>query len=290
MKIPFTSVHVYLGNPDKKLDQVQAATSPSNLAAAAPTARQKRLIPGLYVGSKSALRAFQIAELDDWTRERGSEGEQRSESLDRIMKLLNTGGPESSLSLAGFHLTSLPKIMPLRLVALHAPHNRIAAVRPEIYKLTKLESMDLSDNEIQTLTAEIGQLTNLRTLDLANNQITYLPAELGQLTNLTTLKLDNNQIAALPEEMGKLSLLNDLSLRHNGLATVPDEMTKLYNLRRLDLSHNAFTHVPRCLLNMPYSTQIDLRNNPLPREEIEAVVRELDQMREERMIFPEILW
>ena len=51
----------------------------------------------------------------------------------------------------------------------------------EIWQLTSLRALDLSDNQLTSLPAEIGQLTSLEVLDLSGNQLTSLQAEIREL-------------------------------------------------------------------------------------------------------------
>ncbi len=93
----------------------------------------------------------------------------------------------------------------------------------EIFELTNLQLLWLSNNQIKEIPKEIGKLTNLQNLYLSNNQIKILPKEIGELTNLQVLYLSNNQIKILPKEIGKLTNLQDLSFDNNQIKILPKE-------------------------------------------------------------------
>jgi internalin A len=64
--------------------------------------------------------------------------------------------------------------------------------------------LSLSSNQFSTLSPEIFQLTKLQTLWLDSNQLTALPTEIAQLTELQALYLDNNQLTDLPRALATL--------------------------------------------------------------------------------------
>jgi internalin A len=120
----------------------------------------------------------------------------------------------------------------------------LAALPPEIGRLSFLTVLDLDDNRLATLPAELGRLAGLTTLHLSTNQLTRLPPEIGQLAALKMLRVDNNQLTTLPPDIGQLSALTTLSLNHNKLTTLPPEIGRLTHLAALMLNHNSLTTLP----------------------------------------------
>src|SRR5258708_7088614 len=102
----------------------------------------------------------------------------------------------------------------------------------------RLLYLDISGLGLLQLPSEIWQLTNLQGLYLTNNQLSQLPAEIGQLTNLQRLYLNNNQLSQLPIEIGQLTNLESLHLSNNGLSQLPAEIGQLTNLEWLRLDNN----------------------------------------------------
>src|SRR5258706_10060709 len=85
----------------------------------------------------------------------------------------------------------------------------------------RLLYLDISGLGLLQLPSEIWQLTNLQGLYLTNNQLSQLPAEIRQLTNLESLYLDNNQLTQQPTEILQLTNLQLLNLHHNMINQLP---------------------------------------------------------------------
>ena len=54
---------------------------------------------------------------------------------------------------------------------------------------------------LSSLPKELWQLTALNTLDISDNDLTSVPKELGQLAALKTLGIDENQLTSVPKEL-----------------------------------------------------------------------------------------
>ena len=180
-------------------------------------------------------------------------------------------------------LTSLPEL-PSKLQTLDASYNQLTSL-PELP--SKLQTLDASYNQLtslpelpsklQTLDARNNQLTSLpelpsklQTLDASYNQLTSLP-ELP--SKLQTLDARNNQLTSLPELPSKLQTLD---ARNNQLTSLPELPSKL---QWLDARDNQLRMIPTQLLQKHLKTEVDLRNNPLRREQIAILMQEIRQRR-----------
>jgi Leucine-rich repeat (LRR) protein len=134
---------------------------------------------------------------------------------------------------------------------------------PEIWQLSQLEWLILSNNQLTTLPPKIGQLSHLQGLWLYNNQLTAIPAEIGQLTKLEVLNLGDNQLTALPAEIGQLTKLQSLALCRNQLTIIPAEIWQLSQLQMLILSDNQLTIIPAEIGQLSQLQSLDLSNNQL---------------------------
>lgn len=106
----------------------------------------------------------------------------------------------------------------------------------EIFTLTNLNELILSNNKIVKIPSEIARLTYLQNLNLSNNELTSVPSEIAQLKNLQVLTLNRNNLQSLPPEMGKMYSLKVLDIWGTEVDTLPYEISKLkHTLQRLDM-------------------------------------------------------
>ena len=88
------------------------------------------------------------------------------------------------------------------------------------------------------LPKSIWRLARLESLDLSRANLTSLPKEIGQLKKLKYLILRNGRLKTLPKSIGKLSELEALILPNNDIRHLPSSLKKLKSLTFLDLSDN----------------------------------------------------
>lgn len=92
----------------------------------------------------------------------------------------------------------------------------LTSVPPEVFKLSKLNELNLSRNNIATFSAELLNLPGLYSLDLSDNKITEVSAALEEKLNqvsgsripLQSLKLTGNNIGILEQSKIKQLLPN----------------------------------------------------------------------------------
>lgn len=139
----------------------------------------------------------------------------------------------------------------------------LKTIPAEVFKMTQLKALILSNNEISTLPPEIGQLTNLLALFLANNGLSSLPNEIRLLSKLKFLYLGGNKFKMFPRQLLYLTCLNMLSLSGNNLAYLPEEIVRLKDLAGMDLSDNNIERLPGEILQLQDLQELNVRNNPL---------------------------
>ncbi|MGZ6330590.1 MAG: leucine-rich repeat domain-containing protein [Parachlamydiaceae bacterium] len=140
------------------------------------------------------------------------------------------------LSLRNNNLSSLPRQMARlpTLTSLDLADNRFSSLNV-IYKLTSLESLNLSGNAFNHLSSKIGRLLNLKALVINNNNLSKLPDTLWGLSSLEILGLFNNKLTSVSSKIGQLKSLKGLNLLENPLTTLPKEIRSLPNMEKLYL-------------------------------------------------------
>jgi GTPase SAR1 family protein len=135
------------------------------------------------------------------------------------------------ISLAGNPLPRYATALASQLWESHVSLARTSLHTPpmELFTLTRVQDLDLSENTIVALPIEITQLVRLTHLNLSLNKLAMLPWQLGRMTHLRTLKLDGNPVtqslspALLHGPLHKL--LAHLSAE--GFATAPSHRLRL---------------------------------------------------------------
>lgn len=119
----------------------------------------------------------------------------------------------------------------------------------------------------------LGKLSKLQTLDLSNNNITGLPSDFWSLGSLKSLNLSFNQISgSLSSNIGNFGSLEVIDVSGNNFSgEIPAAIGSLQSLQVLRLDGNGFQwRIPPSIRNCQSLVRIDLSSNqlngPLPDE------------------------
>ena len=145
-----------------------------------------------------------------------------------------------------------------------------AVIPPEIFKLDRLEVLNLSGNALLEIPQELGNLKSLKRLDLSHNTILRLPASISNLIQLKELNLASNQQGLGLKEreanswlnnIGTLQNLEKLNLADCQLEVLPGEIGRLKNLKELNLSENYIKSWPKELGLLTNLIKLNLYNS-----------------------------
>ncbi|KAJ6355273.1 hypothetical protein OIU77_005790 [Salix suchowensis] len=112
----------------------------------------------------------------------------------------------------------------------------------------------------------IGKLSKLQTLDLSNNKITSFPSDFWSLGSLKLLNLSLNKISGpLPSNVGNFGVLETIDLSSNNFSgEIPAAVSSLVSLRVLKLERNGFEgSIPPGIMSCQSLYFIDLSMNKL---------------------------
>jgi len=119
-------------------------------------------------------------------------------------------------------------------------------VPQSVFKLKKLEHLDLSYNFLKKLPYQIVNLRELKTLNLAANEINSFPLvlRLCNFKNILELNLSNNNIKKIPNWISELTYLKKLDLSNNYIKSFPYSIFRLKSLESLNISYNRIDNIP----------------------------------------------
>jgi len=172
--------------------------------------------------------------------------------------------PRKNLNLSNLGLTRLPpQLFELTaLTYLFLSENKLSSLPPQIGQLTALKTLYIDRNQLNSLPPEISKLTALTVLVLWRNQLSSLPPQIFQLTSLTRLSFSQNQVSSLPPEIGQLTALTQLELWGNQLSSLPPEIGQLRSLTTLNLFNNQLSNLPPEIEQLTALTELFLHHNP----------------------------
>lgn len=125
---------------------------------------------------------------------------------------------------------------------LEASYLRLEEVPNYVYKMSNLQSLDLSKNFLTAINDNIGKLSKLSELNFSNNYLSVLPATLEQNRFLEHLYLDNNKFGSLPASIYQLNFLQELSASNNQLQSLSTFDSRV--LSRINVSNNQLSSLP----------------------------------------------
>lgn len=122
-------------------------------------------------------------------------------------------------------------------------HRLIGEVPPEIWKLPKLQNLNIQGGSLLTFDFDFTVNHNWVAIDLQFVKVASIPTEVGLLENLTSLVVSaGNMKGTLPSEIGNCAVMKKLQIDHNQIAgPIPSEIGNLKQLRHLDLGFNQWT-------------------------------------------------
>ncbi|XP_030040200.2 leucine-rich repeat-containing protein 47 [Manduca sexta] len=134
----------------------------------------------------------------------------------------------------------------------------------EIKSLVNLQSLLLFGNKIQVFNDNITLLSKLKVLDLSRNQIKSIPDGLNNLKELTSINFSSNLIEELPK-IGDLPNLISFDASNNKLTSFPDvDGANLPHLTDLKLKGNGIESIPSTIAkHLPSLKNFDIGDNQL---------------------------
>ncbi len=180
----------------------------------------------------------------------------------RIGEARNTHATELDLSRCG--LSAIPgEVFKLtRLQTLNLDHNDVDQIPDDIAHLSNLRNLTIRSNDLKRISDGIGELSELRRLTIGYS-LSLLPDGIGRCGKLRLLALGGNQLGMLPSWLSALHNLEELYLWGDELTSLPDWWDNFPSLRVLDLSHNKLAGLPPSMGKLSRLKHFNLADNRL---------------------------
>lgn len=177
----------------------------------------------------------------------------------------------------------LLKIGRLRHVRTLVINNRYLNEMPRVWKIRKLDTLNISRNRLTSLPRQMKKLKHLtafyadynrlthditwyplpqlKKLSLISNRLEILPPAIGQYRSLISINVAGNKIAQVAPEIARLQQLRQIILYGNQLTALPDCIFDLQALEELDVYMNQITEVPEKISRLKNLTHLYLSFN-----------------------------
>lgn len=151
----------------------------------------------------------------------------------------------------------------LTLYELDLGNNQLAAIPPDISRLSNLTEIYLYVNRLQDISV-LGSLNQLEVINVANNDLESIDFQhFSSLTSLSQLKIASNYLTTLSDEINQFKFLVDLNISRNQLTTLPESIGSLYHLSWFNCHHNQLTSLPATFSNLRDLQEVNLSSNRL---------------------------
>lgn len=170
----------------------------------------------------------------------------------------------SSPGLSGLTLNSTQAaVKPRSILSASLKDRGLDEVPPEVYELSDLTALDLSNNKLREFPTGLTRLYQLKRLSLGSNQISSIPDEIERMQELTWLDFTHTNVSWVSPNIAKLQNLASLGASDCRMTEFPLTFCQIPNLRKLGMFNNMITSLPQQIGLLRGLTKLDLSGNAL---------------------------
>lgn len=140
--------------------------------------------------------------------------------------------------------------------------NLISTLPPNLYRLSKLKSLTLTDNNFTEVPTAVGTIPKLETLIMDRNPISSVDPVVAHISRLRLLNLSHCALTAFPVEVLNPNI-ESLILGQNDLGSVPGEISNMTSLESLGLYDTGISSLPSTLFDMTWLKILQVSSNKL---------------------------
>lgn len=153
-----------------------------------------------------------------------------------------------------------------------------SVIPPEIFTLSELKILDLTNNYFTELSSDIIGLKKLKKFVMRRNALLRLPEEIFRLDSLESLDVSENYLIEIPSTVKELKTLKHLYLACNNIEKLPPEICFCRNLTELHLHRNKLTELPAKFHKLTNLEELMLEGNEL--KQLPLLMDKLKKLRE----------
>lgn len=149
---------------------------------------------------------------------------------------------------------------PLEIVSLSFKGKRLNKIPDWVFECKNLEWLDFTENNITEIPKELYKLTKLKALGITD-KLTNITPGISKLQNLQELYLANNKIKEIPNELFKLKQLEILEINtSNSYEILSEKIINLKNLKKLKINNKKLrgekVEIPENILEQSRTGQV----------------------------------
>lgn len=152
---------------------------------------------------------------------------------------------------------------PLDVKILDLRGQNLSSWNSQIYKLTNLEELYISNNNFSSWPSYFYDLKSLRVLIAENNKFSSFPTYFSSMVNLEIINFSNNPISSFPSSFSNLSKLKELDMSNTKISQLSTYFYQLKALIHINISNTNIGSFPSYFSDLKQLHYMDIRGTKI---------------------------